>query len=144
MSCVEVTGNICFDLPEPDAGLEAVYAKPVFWNGSTWVTPDTLPYLAPRLQWESGYSGTLPDIRGWCRPGTQVVGMGSENTMWAYYSVDISTLNSTHVRVTFTFDTEDDVVVDLYGGVSGPYKINMPNETVVTATVRTLSSAPSV
>jgi hypothetical protein len=47
---------------------------------------------------------------------------------------------SVHYRVTFGFDTEDDLVLSFHQNPSGPYRIALPNDTLLTVVVEEIST----
>lgn len=141
MACVEVTGELCWEEPEPTYGVVSAFAKPLFVNSSNNLeVPSTHPYIAPTATWESGYSGTLPTFTGQARRGRYLqLAPGSENTRWAYTELDMRCQGG-HLRVTFEFEVGDDLVVEVTSlNSDGFYKIALPDDIVTAVHVRTVS-----
>lgn len=138
MSSHEVTGTLSWDDPEPVAALDSVYALPIVNNQ----TPVTEPYIAPTAVWAPGGSGDLPTFTGWAVRGSRVsVGSGSEGHRHTWRYLELSrAATAVHYRVTFEFDSHDDLVLDFHQNIAGPYRIRMPNDTLLNVVVESIST----
>lgn len=141
MACHEVTGTICWDDPEPVVGLDSVYATPIVASA----TPPTYPYIAPTAFWSDETNAGNVSFVGWAKRGSLVQpSPGAENSRFTWRVLEMSRATvSQHYKVTFIFDTHENIEVTFNQNPSGPYRFIMPDDTLMSVELSYVSGSPT-
>lgn len=135
MACVNVSGELCFDMPGPDTEEILVWAPPIINN----TYPDSYPYVAPTPVWGTNPGGgvSLPTLNGgWAIKGTWD-GSNPFDSNWKFKTLEFST-SGWYYQVTLGYTTEADQVFTL-PHTTAKFVVNLKDDVLESITVDQLT-----